>query len=165
MTGTGSRLHHPDQAGTRATPTGTAPETPRPFLQAARRRWPALLGVLLAVVIFGDGRPETLTRFAWLLAALPVPYLAFGWARGELRRSGPLALQLGGLVAFTTVAAFVFTLGDDTGRYLLAAGWFAHGIWDLAHHRANRVVPRAWSEWCAVFDFLVAVALAFLPAP
>jgi hypothetical protein len=33
-----------------------------------------------------------------------------------------------------------------------------HAAWDV-HFRADRVVPRWWSEWCLVLDTLLAVVL------
>jgi hypothetical protein len=42
---------------------------------------------------------------------------------------------------------------------VLAAGWLAHAAWDLAHHHADRVVPRWYAELCMVCDLIVAGAL------
>jgi hypothetical protein len=49
----------------------------------------------------------------------------------------------------------------DLGRYLVAAGWFLHGIWDFVHLRADKVVARSYAEWCGVVDVLIAVELVF----
>ncbi|MGH2712995.1 MAG: hypothetical protein ACRDM7_03740 [Thermoleophilaceae bacterium] len=51
----------------------------------------------------------------------------------------------------------------DAGRYVVAAGWFGHGLWDAAHFRADAVVARSFAEWCAVFDLLRGLAILFLP--
>ena len=42
---------------------------------------------------------------------------------------------------------------------MLAAGWLAHAAWDVAHHRADRVVPRWYAELCMVCDLIIAAAL------
>ena len=44
----------------------------------------------------------------------------------------------------------------ELGRYLVAAGWFLHGVWDLVHLRLDKVVARSYAEWCGVVDILVA---------
>lgn len=48
----------------------------------------------------------------------------------------------------------------DVGRYVVAAGWFLHGVWDTVHLRLDRVVSRSYAEFCGVFDILVGVGLA-----
>ncbi|WP_344485358.1 hypothetical protein [Glycomyces endophyticus] len=47
--------------------------------------------------------------------------------------------------------------------YAVAAGWFAHGVWDVAHHRADAGVARTGAEWCAVVDLLIAAQLVLMP--
>ena len=49
------------------------------------------------------------------------------------------------------------------GRYVVAAGWFGHAAWDLAHLRADKVVSRSFAEWCTVFDILRAIGILVLP--
>jgi hypothetical protein len=51
----------------------------------------------------------------------------------------------------------------DVGRYLLAAGWISHALWDIAHWRANRVVSRSFAEWCAIFDLIGGVSILIFP--
>jgi len=53
----------------------------------------------------------------------------------------------------------------DPGRYVLAAGWFGHGQWDIAHHVANRMAPRWYAEFCTVADILAGYAILFTPCP
>jgi hypothetical protein len=42
-------------------------------------------------------------------------------------------------------------------------GRLGHAAWDLVHFRANRVVPRWWSEWCVARDVLLAAVLLLDP--
>ncbi|MFF8289661.1 hypothetical protein ACF068_10605 [Streptomyces sp. NPDC016309] len=131
-------------------------------LRALGHRWPTLLAVAVVVATFGDGVPPR-EVLAGLLAVMVPCYLVFGVVRGELRRpSGVLALQLTGLAGFTAVSAAALAVDGTLGLYVVAAGWLAHGVWDFAHHRTGRVVPRAWSEWCCVVDVLGAVAIVLL---
>ncbi|MCM6775258.1 hypothetical protein NDR87_16740 [Nocardia sp. CDC159] len=127
-----------------------------------RHRWPTLLAILASVLFFADGTSE-LTPFAALLPIMAIIYLIFGAARRDLTPGRELTLQLTALVAFAGIAALVLALAEPLARPVLAAGWLAHGIWDLIHHRRNRVVPRAWSEWCGVVDVLGAAAILLLP--
>jgi hypothetical protein len=125
------------------------------------RRWPTWLGLTLVAAAFADGTPPP-SSLAAIVIAMPLCYLLFGALRGELRRPAVLTLQLAGLLAFTAVALTALTLDSPLSHYVLAAGWLAHGIWDFAHHRTGRVVPRAWSEWCGVVDVVGAIAIVAL---
>lgn len=127
-------------------------------LIALRHRWPTLSALALAVATFADGLPA-LAFLAGLLVAMPLCYLVFGALRGELGRPGVLVVQLAGLLGFTAVAAAASAVDETFGLFILAAGWLAHGVWDFAHHRTGRVVPRAWSEWCCVVDVCGALAM------
>ena len=48
-------------------------------------------------------------------------------------------------------------------RYVVAVGWFAHGVWDFVHPWADKVVARSFAEWCDVVDVLIAAELVLLP--
>ncbi|WP_051047239.1 hypothetical protein [Nocardia asiatica] len=126
------------------------------------RRWPTLAAVVAVVVFFADGGSEP-TPFAVLLPVMAVLYLVFGGLRGDLWHRGEFALQTAGVLAFGGIALAVQAADGSLARYLLAGGWLAHGVWDFVHHRRDRVVPRAWSEWCGVVDVLGAAALLFVP--
>ncbi len=47
-----------------------------------RRRWPTAVALVFSLLVFGDGRPESLSGFAVVLIGMPVAYLVFGAARG-----------------------------------------------------------------------------------
>ena len=51
----------------------------------------------------------------------------------------------------------------ELGFHRLFEVGFAHGLWDLAHLRADSGVARSGAEWCAVVDVLIAVQLVVLP--
>jgi hypothetical protein len=65
------------------------------------------------------------------------------------------------MVGFGALALVGLILDPDLGRYLVAAGWFLHGVWDFVHLRADKVVARSYAEWCGVLDVLIAAELAF----
>lgn len=128
--------------------------------RAMWRHWPTGVAIALAGFAFSDLEPwEPSGNITWLLPVLALAYLAFGAARGELRRPGVLALQTAGLLAFGAVALVAVSVGPGLGEFVLAAGLVGHALWDLAHHRADRVVPRPYAEFCVVFDLLAAAAL------
>lgn len=132
--------------------------TARAVLTACARRWPTWLALALVVVTFADGAAPV-GLLAALLVVMPLCYLAFGAARRELGTGRTWAVQAAGLLGFTALALTALAVDPPAARYVVAAGWFAHGVWDLVHHRTGRVVPRAWSEWCGVVDVFGAAAI------
>lgn len=99
---------------------------------------------------------------AVVLLAIALVAVVWGSARGRYRQPSFL-LQVAGLVVFAALALAGMALAPDLGRYLVAAGWFAHSIWDLAHLRADAGVACTGAEWCAVVDLLIPVQLVVLP--
>ena len=51
------------------------------------------------------------------------------------------------------------TAAPDVARYVLAAGWLGHGVWDLVHLRRRAVVSRSYAQWCGVVDIVMAAEL------
>ncbi|GGX18298.1 hypothetical protein [Streptomyces chryseus] len=131
------------------------------LLAAVGHRWPTLLALALAVATFADGLPAP-EFLAALLVVMPLCYLLFGALRAELRPPRVLALQIAGLLGFAAVALTALAVDETLGLHLLAAGWLAHAVWDFAHHRTGKVVPRAWAEWCCVVDACGALAMTLL---
>jgi hypothetical protein len=122
-----------------------------------RRRgasWPVLVASIALLVL--------LQLQDWVDPTVAILALASAVALvGMFRRSGraELLLQTGGLVVFGTLALVGLTVTPDAARYVLAAGWFGHGIWDLVHLRRDAVVSRSYAEWCGVLDILIAAEL------
>ncbi|MCC9705061.1 hypothetical protein E4N62_07215 [Streptomyces sp. MNU76] len=74
-------------------------------------------------------------------------------------------LQAAGAVVFGAPAVTGLVVGADLGRYLIAAGWFCHGVGDFTHLRMRRLRGGrgpTFAEWCAVVDVVVAVELVCL---
>ena len=150
-------------APTAVTPTTTAR---RSYREVALRWWLAAATLLGCIALQLAGTPLSAPdRLVWMLPTLPLIYLAFGTARGALRRPGVLPVQLAGLVGWTALTVVALLVERPAARYVVAAGWFAHGIWDVAHHRdlnRNRctgVVPRWYAEACVIVDILVGASL------
>lgn len=115
----------------------------------------------LGVAIVADGDDDWTGFGTWGLVACALAYLVIGLVRGELRRPRPALAQLGGVVAFGAVAVVALLVDPDVGRYVVAAGWFAHAAWDVVHFRARLVVPTWYSLACVVVDAFVGVSLVW----
>ncbi|WP_234361564.1 hypothetical protein [Plantactinospora sp. BB1] len=123
-----------------------------------KRRWPTWLALVVTI----DNWTNPLVLDAWVMLILPLAYLGIGAVRREFGDRRILAVQLAGLAGYLLLIGAALMVPDDLGRYLVGFGWLAHGVWDYAHHRANRVVPRGFSEWCGVVDVVVGITIIFL---
>jgi hypothetical protein len=123
------------------------------------RRWPTVFGIAVVAVLFVTGAIED---FADGLVVAALVYWVWGALRRELWQPSWFALETAGVLGFGAVTLAALSVDEDLGRYLLAAGWVAHTVWDVVHYRANRIVPRWWAESCAVADLLIPAALLFL---
>lgn len=123
-----------------------------------RHRWPTLVGLGLGAVTIAGGL-EVTTGLAVATIAMAAAYLPLGAARGKLHSPRVLGLEVAAVLGIVALALFALTLGQRPGGYVLAAAWLGHSAWDFAHHRANRVVPRGWAEFCGVFDAMIAAAI------
>jgi hypothetical protein len=119
----------------------------RPVVRAVIDRWP----VVVALVISFDFWQVPLVPPVWTLLLIQTAYLLWG------RRAPRVQLAVFGL--YVLLAAAVVVVPPDIGVLLIALGWGAHAVWDLVHHIRNAVVPRWWSEFCGVFDLVIAVTI------
>lgn len=138
--------------------------TPRPARpRALRRRWPTALAVAAtgASLALLSPLPEHVQTWvsAWGVLTAAVIYLAWGTARGELTGRRWLTIETAGVLAFGALAITATATDPQAARYVLAAGWLGHAAWDVAHHRADRVVPRWYAELCLICDLIVATSL------
>lgn len=129
------------------------------LLRRQRASWPVLVALLLSFVALGLQdwvAPEIVVLAVALAAAI------WGAGHGRHRERG-FWVQLAGMAGFAAISMAALAVDPDLGRYLVAAGWFAHGIWDFVHLAKNRVVSRSYAEWCGVVDVLVAASLIIVP--
>jgi hypothetical protein len=129
-------------------------------LQRRKATWPLAIGIVAA---FAALRMQDWVDSVVALLAAALALVLWSAARGQLRRRGVLVVEAAGMVGFTAIAIAAVSVDPDLGRYVVAAGWFGHAAWDFAHFRADKVVSRSFAEWCAVYDFLRAVGILFLP--
>lgn len=130
---------------------------------AIRRRWPSAVGAAAALasvaLVLPLSEPVRAGVAAWSLIVAAVVYLTWGTARGDLGHRPWLAAQTASVGVFGAIALVTVTVDPAVGRFVLAAGWLGHAAWDVAHHRADRVVPRWYAESCMVTDLSVAAVL------
>jgi hypothetical protein len=66
------------------------------------------------------------------------------------------------MIIVGAVAAIGLISNTVVGAYLVAAGLLAHAVWDVHHHRVNKVVTRSLAEFCFVLDTLLALAIVIV---
>jgi hypothetical protein len=160
----------------------------RGVLAAVAKRRPTVLGVAAAIETFIDAVTEDTTRsYAEAMLMLPLLYVivaalgrrraACDMARARRARravcraapSGPgracrrLPRGRSGRGDLGQRPRAGLSVEPDLARYLVAAGWFAHGVWDWAHLAKDRVVSRSFAEWCRALDVMIATALIVVP--
>ncbi|MEU5883993.1 hypothetical protein [Spirillospora sp. NPDC047279] len=97
-----------------------------------------------------------------VLAGLALVFLVLGAITGTPYGRGEFGIQAAGMLGFGAIALVALAVDPDLGRYLVAAGWFLHGVWDVVHLKRDKVVSRTYAEACGVIDISVAAALLFL---
>lgn len=118
----------------------------------------ALVGALLAALTaaFVAVLPEpihALQFLAVLLGFIAGAYLGFAVADGTTRA---LVVEAAGIAVFVSLAAAALWFASPA---LLAGGYLAHGLWDVAHHpRGITTTVVGWyPPFCLVYDVLVGV--------
>ena len=123
-------------------------------------RWPALTGVAVGVA--------TLVPHAFLPADASVGFAAIGIALiagiyfGFAVMNGSPRDQL---VEFSVAGLFLLAgfLSLLASPLLLPAAYFAHALWDFAHHRRLRLplvaIPAWYPPWCVIIDVIVGAGL------
>jgi hypothetical protein len=133
-------------------------------LAILRRRgwsWPVLF---VAVAIFVALRLQDVVDPVVVLLAVALAAAIWGTGHGR-HRERDFRVQLAGMAGFAAIALTGLAVDPDLGRYLVAAGWFAHGVWDWVHLAKDRVVSRSYAEWCGALDVTVAAGLVVTTLP
>ncbi|MDF3039016.1 MAG: hypothetical protein K0Q71_1722 [Thermomicrobiales bacterium] len=134
---------------------------PRSLTTAIKNLWPIVLGIAVGlVVIQGLELDASLSVLALVIAAI---YLPIGAVRKQLGRPHVLWLETLGVIMFAAVALGALYVDRQLAQFLLAAAFFGHAAWDFAHHRADKVVPRWYAEFCIVADVIIGVGILALP--
>jgi hypothetical protein len=134
------------------------------YLVVAKLRRPQASWPVLAILItpFIALRALDVIAPSAVAAAVALSVLIWGAVDGQLHRPGAFRVQALGMVGFGALALAGLIVDPDLGRYLVATGWFLHGVWDFVHLKLDKVVARSYAEWCGVIDVLIAVELVLM---
>ena len=127
-------------------------------LQRREASWPAIVAGFALIITL---RVVGIIAPAVVLSALALIVLVWGAVDGQLRRDSAFQVQALGMLGFGAFALAGLVVNPDLARYLVAAGWFLHGIWDFVHLKLDKVVARSHAEWCGVLDVIIAAELVF----
>ena len=117
----------------------------------------AALVVLAARTVGFDGDRSF---YPALLVFIALLYVLFGVQAGTLP---VIAAETAVALAFSGVAILAYR---RTSNLLLAAGYAAHGVWDLSHHAllpGSDAVPLWWPAFCLGVDLAIAGYLVVRP--
>jgi hypothetical protein len=127
-------------------------------LRRRQASWPVIAVGFVVIIVL---RLLEVIAPAAVLSAVALVVLVWGGVDGQLRRPDPFRVQVLGMLGFGAIALAGLVVDPDLGRWLVAAGYFLHGVWDFVYFRLDRVVARSHAEWCAVLDILIAAELVF----
>ncbi|MFC9976661.1 hypothetical protein ACFVH6_37755 [Spirillospora sp. NPDC127200] len=111
-----------------------------------RRRgasWPVSIAALATMVAL---RALDIVSPAVVFVGIALAVLLWGAVGKELHRPGMFRVQALGAIGFGALALTGLAVDPDPGRYLVAAGWSFHGLWDFVHLKLDKVVSRSWAE-------------------
>jgi hypothetical protein len=83
----------------------------------------------------------------------------YGLARGARRPAWGVPWQGLAMVVMGGTAITAGAVGPTWAGLLVAGGLLAHAVWDVVHHRLDRVVVRSMAEFCAVLDTSLALVV------
>lgn len=93
------------------------------------------------------------------MTVLLVPLWLSAVGKRRYTDAGTFSVQTAGMVAFGAITLVCAAVEPRLGAALAGVGILAHGAWDAYHFKADKVVNRAWSEFCCVVDVGVGGAL------
>ena len=128
-------------------------------LRRRRASWPVIVALSLP---FAALRELDAVDPAVVLSAVALVVLVWGAVDGQLRRPDQFRIQALAMLGFGALALVALAVAPEVGRYLVAAAWLLHGVWDLVYFRLDTVVARSYAEFCGVVDVLVAAELVLL---
>ncbi len=128
------------------------------LLKKPRATWPV---VLTSLTLFVALRASGIIEMWVLLVCVSAILLIWGAARHRLQPGDPFRLQALAMLVFAAFAFAGLFLDVSIARYIVAAGWFSHGIWDFVHLRKKQIVAPSFAEWCGIIDIAIAAQLVF----
>ncbi|HWA05623.1 MAG TPA: DUF6010 family protein [Ignavibacteria bacterium] len=93
--------------------------------------------------------------YGLILSGIGFIYVGFTW-------SDPAALTINSLQAILFL--FIAYFGLKWNIYILIAGYFLHGIWDLVYYQVGNtgLIPPRYDLFCSILDFTVGLFLLYM---
>ena len=109
-------------------------------------------GLLTILIIALLKQLDKLTMYGLILSGIGFLYVGFTWSD-----TGALIMNGAQAVFFLLIAWY----GIKKGLYILGAGYFLHGIWDLVYNLfpASSLVPPHYDLFCLSIDFTIGAYL------
>lgn len=112
------------------------------------------------VIVLDVSEERQMELLALILAVIAAVYVGVALAQES-------PATLGVEIAFALVIGGLILLGLWASPYWLAAGYFAHGAWDVAHHRATPALPgvslpRWYAPSCLIYDWAIGILVLAL---
>ena len=122
------------------------------LLDRPRWTWPAVVVLFAAVIGLRALRID-------VVAVMVVAVLVLAVAVLVTRLHGLRMLQVPVALALAGTGVLAFQVPPDIATVVVAVGLIAHAAWDVVLWRADAVVARTFTEWCAVYDVVLGVGL------
>lgn len=120
---------------------------------------PVLVGIssgVFTILIFALlKRLDKQTIYGLILSGIGFLYVGFTWSD-----TGAIIINGAQAVIFVFIAWY----GIKKELYILAAGYFLHGIWDLVYNLfpGSNLIPPHYDLFCLSFDFTIGFYLLFV---
>lgn len=138
----------------------TEPKKSRP-LHGILQRLPALVGVVMGFVTGG----EEVNPLPIVLIVVSLYYLVSGLVRKkDLPTPKALGAHVSIALGFVLLGLITLSASGPLSYYLMAAAWLLHAAWDLYLFRKNIAVHRWITEFCIVYDVILATLLVIVAA-
>lgn len=129
-------------------------------LHALLHRIPAFVGVVLAFLTGGEVFPLSI-----IIIVISLYYLVSGVVRRkELSTPKAIAMHIAIATGFVLLGIVALLASGPASYYIIAGAWLLHAVWDLYLFRKNVAVPRWLTEFCMVYDVLIAALLVIAAA-
>jgi hypothetical protein len=124
-------------------------------IHALLQRIPAFIGLALAFLTGG----EQVFPLSIIIIVVSLYYLVSGLVRKDLPTPKALATHVAIAAGFILLSIVTLILSGPSSYYILAGTWLLHATWDSYLYRKNAAVPRWLTQFCIVYDVIVAILL------
>ena len=112
-------------------------------------------GVVIILIFVVFKRIDKKTIYGLILAIIGFLYVGFTWSDFEL-----FSINTFQAIFFLFLAYF----GIKWNSYILIAGYFLHGVWDLIYSQVanTALLPPQYDLFCSILDFTVGLYLLLI---